>query len=56
VQTVEASERAETIIKGLGGKENIDTVKLLLDHNAEITEKDIKIATGEIKELLMRYK
>lgn len=26
VQTVEASERAETIIKGLGGKENIDTV------------------------------
>ena len=26
VQTVEASETAETIIKGLGGKENIDTV------------------------------
>ncbi len=26
VQTVEASERAETIIKGLGGKENINTV------------------------------
>ena len=26
MQTVEASERAETIIKGLGGKENIDTV------------------------------